>query len=388
MKARGQSQEKQHKPCELTILLPCLNESETLPQCIEEARQFLLKENIAGEILVADNGSEDSSVQVAHSCGARAISVPEPGYGSALRGGTEAANGTFTIMGDADGSYDFSSLKGFLEELRKGCDLVIGNRFAGGIEPGAMPFLHRYIGNPALSGIGRLFFHSTLHDFHCGLRGFRTEAIRSLHLQTKGMEFASEMIVRASLAGLRVCEVPTVLRKDRRSRGPHLRTLQDGWRHLRFLFLFSPSWLFLYPGIMLVLLGIAGSLWLLPGQQYIFDIHTLLYCAVAIFVGVQAVSFAVITRIYAGKKGFLPPHPLQHRLRNFPLLETGLLLGAAALLGGIVLTVYAFHFWQQRTFGDLNPQSMLRLVIPSVSLIVIGMQIMLNVLLLAILDME
>ena len=283
-------------PTELTILMPCLNEAETIAVCVKKASSYLSRSRIRGEILIADNGSTDGSQAIARRFGARVVSISERGYGAALTGGIEAAKGHFVIMGDADDSYDFSQLDSFVAKLREGYDLVMGNRFKGGIERGAMPALHRWLGNPLLSFIGRIFFQAELGDFHCGLRGFNTGAIRELKLRSSGMEFASEMVVRCRLARMRIAEVPTTLKKDGRSRRPHLRTWRDGWRHLRFLLIFSPRWLFFYPGLALLLFGAALSILLLPGPVYItpnisLDIHTFLVSAVTILIGMQCILF-------------------------------------------------------------------------------------------------
>ncbi|HUJ71047.1 MAG TPA: glycosyltransferase family 2 protein, partial [Verrucomicrobiae bacterium] len=288
---------------ELSIVMPCLNEAETLATCIQKAQQWLAANHVEGEVVVADNGSTDGSREIAARLGAHVEPIATRGYGSALQGGIQAAKGRFIIMGDADDSYDFGNLQPFLDKLREGYELVMGNRFLGGIEPGAMPPLHRYLGNPVLTGIGRLFFRSPCRDFHCGLRGFNREAILKLDLRTTGMEFASEMVVKATLNKLKVTEVPTTLSPDGRSRPPHLRSWRDGWRHLRFLLLYSPRWLFLYPGFGVMLVGLLGGLWLLRGPLTVgnvgFDVQTLLYCAAAVIIGFQAVVFAVFTKIFA-----------------------------------------------------------------------------------------
>ncbi len=296
---------------ELTILMPCLNEAETLAVCIGKARGFLERTGIAGEVLIADNGSTDGSQKIAEDNGARVVPVSLRGYGAALSAGIEAAKGRYVIMGDADDSYDFANLDKFVASLRDGNQLVMGNRFKGGIAPGAMPWHHKYIGNPVLSFVGRLFFGSKASDFHCGLRGFDREAILGLGLRTTGMEFASEMLVKATLAGLRVAEVPTTLKKDGRNRPPHLRSFRDGWRHLRFLLLFSPRWLFLYPGLALIAIGLFFGALLIGGPVNItptieLDVHTFLAAAMCILLGLQSVSFALIGRRFASRYGFIP----------------------------------------------------------------------------------
>ncbi|MFZ3202130.1 MAG: glycosyltransferase family 2 protein, partial [Candidatus Acidiferrales bacterium] len=298
---------------ELSVVMPCLNESRTVGACVRKAQETIQRLGVSGEMVVADNGSTDGSQAIAAGLGARVVPVKDRGYGSALRGGIAAARGRYVIMGDADESYDFTQLGDFLEKLNEGYDLVMGNRFMGEIRPGAMPVLHRFVGNPVLSWLGRLFFKSPVGDFHCGLRGFRKDSIDRLHLQTTGMEFSTEMVVKAMLFGLRVAEVPTVLSPDGRDRPPHLRTWRDGWRHLRFLLLYSPRWLFLYPGIILLVLGAAVSVWLLPGPRTVggvqFDYHTLLFGAMAILIGFQSINFAAFSKIFAISEKLLPEDP-------------------------------------------------------------------------------
>jgi len=363
---------------ELSIVMPCLDEAATIGRCVAKARAFLVRNGVAGEIVIADNGSRDGSQNIARAHGARVIEIAERGYGNALMGGIEAARGTYVIMGDSDDSYDFSTLGGFLEKLRGGWDLVMGNRFAGGIRPGAMPALHRYLGNPVLSTIGRAFFGSPCRDFHCGLRGFRREAIRALNLQAPGMEFASEMVVKATLAGLRITEVPTTLDPAGRGRPSHLRSWRDGWRHLRFLLLFSPKWLFFYPGCLLFLLGVAMMAWLLPGQQRIgrigLDIHTLFYASIAVIVGFQSMLFWMFVRIYGAREGIVPSDPWFRSLVGVFTLEAGLIGGAVMLLGGITLGCYALGSWGAEDFGALAATAAMRLVIPSGTLILLGFQ--------------
>ncbi len=379
-------------PVELSVVMPCLNEAATLAVCIGKAQRALRDGGIAGEVVVADNGSQDGSPQIAASLGARVVSVPDRGYGSALLGGIAAARGEYVVMGDADDSYDWSALGPFLDKLRAGADLVMGDRFAGGIKPGAMPPLHRYLGNPVLTGLGRLFFRSPVHDFHCGMRGFRRAAILNLDLRTTGMEFASEMVVKATLARLPIAEVPVMLAPDGRGRPPHLRSWRDGWRHLRFLLLYSPRWLFLYPGALLMGLGLAVGLWLLSGPRTVlgvtFDVHTLLYAAMALVVGFQGVVFAVFTKIFAVSEGLLPPDPRLARLFRYVTLETGLLAGGLLLLGGLAGSVYALHVWSGRAFGPLDPSRMLRLIIPSVTALMLGGEAVLSSFFLSILGLR
>jgi len=380
------------RPIELSILMPCLNEAATLAICIKKAQKALEDLNVNGEVVIADNGSTDGSPEIAASLGARVVQVAEKGYGSALLGGIKAARGKYIIMGDADDSYDFTNLGPFLEKLRAGYELVMGNRFKGGIAPRAMPPLHRYLGNPVLTSMGRLFFRSPCGDFHCGLRGFSKAAIQRLDLRTTGMEFASETVVKASLHGLRITEVPTTLSVDGRNRPPHLRSWRDGWRHLRFLLLYSPRWLFLYPGLLLMLVGAVVSGWLLVGPRVVdgitLDVHTFLYAAMAIVIGYQTVIFAIFTKVFAITEGLLPEDPRLKSLFNYIKLETGILAGALLLVAGIGLSVYALSFWSATSFGPLDPSRTLRLVIPAVTLIALGLQTVLSSFFLSILGLE
>jgi glycosyltransferase involved in cell wall biosynthesis len=368
--------------CELTILMPCLNEAETLATCIDKAMTFLQQQNINGEVLIADNGSTDSSQKIAVDHGARVINVDTKGYGAALMGGIEAARGQYIIMGDADDSYDFSALNPFVEKLREGFDLVMGSRFKGGIAPGAMPPLHRYLGNPVLTGLGRLFFKSPIGDFHCGLRGFNSEAIRKLNLKTTGMEFASEMIVKATLHTLRITEVPTTLSPDGRSRPPHLRSWRDGWRHLRFLLIFSPRWLFLYPGLYLIAIGLSAILWLMPGLRVIggigFDIHTMLYAAAAVIIGMQAVFFALFSKLFAIGINLFPPDDKIRLTMKLWTLERGLLVGLALMLLGILGSVDVVLDWSREDFGAMTPAAAMRIIIPLITALIAGLQIILG----------
>ncbi len=377
---------------ELSIVMPCLNEAETLATCIRKAQSSLKKLNVAGEVIVADNGSTDGSQTIATEMGARVVTVATKGYGSALMGGIAAARGKYIIMGDADDSYDFANLDEFFHKLQAGYDLVMGNRFKGGIQPRAMPRLHQYLGNPALTGMGRLFFHSPCGDFHCGLRGFSKAAIQTLDLRTTGMEFATETVVKATMYKLRIAEVPTTLAPDGRSRSPHLRSWRDGWRHLRFMLLYSPRWLFLYPGVLLMTLGSLVSGWLLGGPRVIggltLDVHTLLYAAMAIVMGFQMVVFAVFTKVFGISEGLLPEDPRLTRLLRFIKLETGLLTGSLLLMIGIVMSIYALNTWEARSFGPLNPSKTLRLVIPAVTLTTLGLETILSSFFLSILGLK
>jgi len=363
---------------ELSIVMPCLDEAETLATCIEKAKSFLERYEICGEVIVADNGSEDGSRSIAESSGAILVNVPERGYGSALIGGIASAHGKYVIMGDADDSYDFSALEPFVEKLRDGYELVMGNRFKGGIEPGAMPALHRYVGNPLLSGIGRLFFRNPIGDYHCGLRGFNKKVIDQLDLQATGMEFASEMVVKASLNKLRIAEVPITLSPDGRSRAPHLRSYRDGWRHLRFLLIFSPRWLFFYPGLLLVLLGATAMIWLMTGPIKIggigFDINAMLYAALFLMAGVQTVYFAIFSKVYGVSIKLIPSNDIIDRFQRIFTLERGLAVGGILSLAGIGGLIYAFILWGEKTFGALVPSEMMRITIPSLTLALIGIQ--------------
>ena len=365
--------------CELTILMPCLNEAETLARCIRKAQAFIARSGIAAEILIADNGSTDGSRAIAEAEGARVIPIPERGYGSALLGGIRAAEGHYLIMGDSDDSYDFDRLEDFVAKLRDGWQLVMGNRFQGGILPGAMPPLHRYLGNPVLTTIGRIFFKSPCGDFHCGLRGFDRRAILALDLQAPGMEFASEMVVKATIHGLRIAEVPTTLSPDGRSRPPHLRSWRDGWRHLRFLLLFSPRWLFLYPGLGLFLLGALAEAWLLPHSRHVgsirLDIHTLFYASLAVVVGFHSMLFWVFAHLYGMREGLVPPDdPWFRGLIRWVTLEYGLIAGGVLLLIGLALGVLALSAWGNAAFGNLSPEAVMRLVIPSGTAILLAFQ--------------
>jgi len=364
---------------ELSVVMPCLNEAETLEQCIRKAQQALQDTGIEGEIIIADNGSHDGSIEIAERLGARVVRITERGYGNALMGGIAAAAGEFVMMGDADASYDFSHIPRFLQPLRDGADLVMGNRFAGGIAKGAMPPLHQYFGNPALSWLGRLFFRNrSVGDFYCGLRAFRKNSYERMGLRTTGMEFATEMVVKATLLRLRIAEVPTTLSPDGRSRPPHLRTWRDGWRTLRFFLLYSPRWLFLYPGLLLVLFGTLLGIWLLPGSRTIgrvnFDVHTLLYAAGFVLLGCQAAAFAIFTKLFAIMEGLHPPDPALDRWFRFTSLETGLVVGFALIAAGLSISIYAVGVWGVLHFGPLDYSRTMRLVIPAVLFLILGVQ--------------
>jgi hypothetical protein len=367
---------------ELTVLMPCLNEAETVATCVAKAVAFLTDHDIDGEVVVADNGSTDGSQQVAEAAGARVLRIPERGYGSALLGGIGAARGKYVIMGDADDSYDFAALMPFIDRLRAGADLVMGNRFWGGIAPGAMPALHRYLGNPVLSFVGRLFFRIKVGDFHCGLRGFRRDSALSVGLQSPGMEFASEMVVRATLAGQRVEEVPTTLSPDGRSRPPHLRSWRDGWRHLRFLLLFSPRWLFLIPGATLLAVGMVLSVAVLPGPLMLggitLDVNTLVVASGMVVIGFQAVLCALFAQVYACAEGFLPEGPKLNRVMAAWSLERGLRVAGLLASAGLTGLIISLAHWHDTGFRGLNYDSSLRLVTPSVTALVISCQVILG----------
>jgi glycosyltransferase involved in cell wall biosynthesis len=365
---------------ELTVLMPCLNEAKTVAKCVDAATRFLCEAGLQGEVLVADNGSTDNSRELALAAGARVVDIPERGYGAALLGGIREARGRFVIMGDADDSYDFSALQSFVAALRGGADLVMGNRFRGGIAEGAMPLLHRYLGNPVLSFIGRLFFRTSIGDFHCGLRGFSRESMQRLGLVAPGMEFASEMVAKAALAGLRIEEVPTTLRPDGRGRQSHLRTWRDGWRHLRFLLLFCPRWLFLYPGVALFLIGGSGLLLGLSGRPEAahLGVHSLVYMAAATILGVQMAVFALLTKWLAVLAGMVPEPGWMSRVASFFSVELGLLLGFGVFLSGLFWSLAITLEWGRAGFGALNPIDTMRSVIPAATLMAIGMQMVMG----------
>ena len=365
-------------PLELSIVMPCLNEAATLERCIRKAHDFLRQHQVAGEVVIGDNGSTDGSPGIAQRAGARVVPVAARGYGAAVHTAAMAAHGRFVVMGDADASYDFAAIGPLVAKLREGYELVVGNRFLGGIEPGAMPWSHRWFGNPVLTRISRIFFHAPVGDTHCGLRAFSKDAYERMRLRATGMEFASEMVIKASLKGMRITEVPVVLHPDGRSRPPHLRTWRDGWRHLRFMLLFSPRWLFLYPGLALLAGGLILSALLVAGPLRVggvrLDIHTLLVAGFLALLGYQLVLFAVFTKMFAIREGFHPPHPMLQALLRYITLEVGLLAGALMALGGLVALVVAVVSWQSVGFGNLNPSTTMREVIPAVVLLALGTQ--------------
>jgi glycosyltransferase involved in cell wall biosynthesis len=377
---------------EVSVVLPCLNERETVGICVAKAMAALQSAGIHGEVLVADNGSTDGSIELAQSAGARVVNVSQRGYGNALRGGIQAARGVYVLMADSDDSYDFGHLPRFVEQLRQGSDLVMGNRFLGGIHKGAMPVLHRYLGNPVLTAIGRLFFRSPSRDFHCGIRAFRKDSYDRMDIRSTGMEFASEMVVKASLLHMNVSEVATTLSPDGRSHPPHLRTWHDGWRHLRFLLMYSPRWLFLYPGVASILIGLAACFWLIPGPRRIgdvvFDVHTLAYAFGSMMVGFQLLAFAVFTKVFAITEGLLPEDPRLNRLFKYIKLETGLIVGALFVLLGISGSLFALSTWARSSFGPITSANILRVVLLSVFALVLGPQIIFSSFFLSILGLR
>lgn len=369
-------------PVELSVVMPCLNEAETLPECIGKVQRVLSEHRIAGEIIVADNGSTDDSSKIAARMGARVVRVKDKGYGNALRGGTASARGKFVITVDSDNSHDLAEIPTFLSKLRSGYDLVIGNRFTGGIEPGSMPRLHRYLGSPVLTRVGQLFFRSPCGDQQCGFRGFSRAAFSKMRLRATGMEFASEMVLKAASLHLRIAEVPTTHFRSGRRRPPHLRPWRDGWRHLRLMLLHSPRWLFLYPGVLLMALGLLVGVWLMPGPRIVngitFDIHTLLYAATAVLLGFQAITFGAFTKICAIREGLLPEDLRLEKLLRFASLELGLAIGGLLVVVGLGASVYAVGSWGAQHFGDLDPVKVMRLIIPAVFALTLGGQIMLS----------
>ena len=376
----------------MTIVMPCLNEAETLAICIRKALAAITASGLSGEVVIADNGSTDGSLEIAAAEGARVINVPVRGYGAALIAGIEGAHGNYVLMADADDSYEFGHLPRFVAALDAGADLVVGNRFRGEIKPGAMPPLHRYLGNPVLSALGRIFFSIPVGDFHCGIRAFRRDAITQLGLKTTGMEFASEMVVKASLMGLKITEVPTTLYPDGRTRAPHLRTWRDGWRHLRFLLLYSPRWLFLYPGLAATLVGFLISAWLLPSQRAIgrfyFDVNTLTYAICLMLIGVHICVFAVSAKVFGTREGFLPPNPQFEKLFQYVTLETGLVAGVILLLVGFGTMLYSVEVWHQAGFGALSASRSLRITLPAAASMMLGVEVIFASFFLSLLGME
>jgi glycosyltransferase involved in cell wall biosynthesis len=368
---------------DLTILMPCLNEAETIVACIAKAKLGLERAGVTGEVLIADNGSTDGSIELAEKHGARVVRVVAKGYGSALRGGIEAAHGRWILMGDADDSYDFSEAPRFVEKLRQGCDLVMGCRLprgGGTVMPGAMPWKNRWLGNPTLSFLGRLFFKTPIQDFHCGLRAFTREAFERMEPKTTGMEFASEMVMKASIKEMRVAEVPITLHKDGRSRPPHLKPWRDGWRHLRFMLIYSPRWLFLMPGLVLAGVGALAALAIFYGPLQLghvqLDAGTLAVACMLVIIGVQLVAFAFFAKVFAIAEGLLPADPRFAGIFRFFKLEKGLAAGALTFASGVVLLAWSVWIWRRVGFGTMPYPENLRRIIASATLIVVGHQIM------------
>jgi glycosyltransferase involved in cell wall biosynthesis len=377
-----QTREPETLPLELSVVMPCLNEAETLPECVDKVRRVFREHRIAGEIVVADNGSSDGSDAIATQMGARLVRVKDKGYGNALRGGIAAACGKYVITVDADNSHDFAQIPVFLAKLRGGYDLVVGNRFRGQIHSGAMPALHRYLGSPVLTRLGKLLFRSPCGDQQCGFRAFSRAVFTRMRLRATGMEFASEMVLKAVYLRMRIAEVPTTQFPAGRHRPPHLRTWRDGWRHLRLMLLHSPRWLFFYPGVLLVALGLLVGLWLMPGPRVVkgvvFDIHTLLYAATAVLLGFQSITFAAFTKIYAIREGLLPEDRRLEKLLRVASLELGLAVGGLLVVAGLAASVYAVENWGSQHFGDLDPVKAMRFIIPAVFALTLGGQIMLS----------
>lgn len=381
------------KDIELTILMPCLNEEETLEKCIKKAKKFIEKNKIKGEILIADNGSTDRSIAIANANGVRVINVPVKGYGSALIAGSKAAYGKYVIMGDSDDSYDFLHLELFVEKLREGYDLVIGNRFSGGIEKGAMPFLHKYVGNPVLSFLGRIFYNSKIRDFHCGLRGYNKEKILELNLKCEGMEYASEMIVKAELRRLKIAEVPTTLKKDGRNRKPHLRTFRDGFRHLKFLLINAPNWLFLLPGVLLILVGLVGFILLLNGEVFITDnhsigIHSMLYFSSFLIIGFNLCLFFILNKLYSYNIGFIDY--LDRVTKKIVKVPTYIfiIIGLLLIIGGFGISIYSLLRWSSVSFGELDPSEFMFIVIPANIFLILGAEMLFSSILINIMNIK
>ncbi len=364
---------------ELTVLIPCLNEAETIEKCIIKARRCMESNGIDGEVLVADNGSTDGSIEIATSAGARVIHVNERGYGAALIGGTIEAKGEFCIMGDADDSYDFEDLMPYVEKLRCGYDLVMGNRFKGGIEKGAMPFLHRYLGTPVISFLGRMFYHNSVYDFNCGMRGYNTQMIRNLNLISTGMEYASEMIVKASLHNYSIAEVPTTLKVDGRSRKPYLNTWGDGWRHLKLLLIYSPNWLFFIPSLVLIFIGLVMVLRISFGPIRIgnvsLSINTMLFGASMVIAGMNTAFFGCFSKAYAAQTGYIPITK-SIKWMNRIIVERGIGIGILFVILGISLAVASTIIWGKNEFGDLEPTAIMRMTIPAVTFFILGVEML------------
>jgi glycosyltransferase involved in cell wall biosynthesis len=380
---------------ELSVVMPCLNEAETIGTCIQKAQEFLHRYKVQGEIVVADNGSTDGSQAIATLMGARVVHVEAKGYGNALMGGITAARGRYIIMGDADDSYDFLDLSRFVEKLREGHDLVMGCRLpwgGGTIKPGAMPFLHRWWGNPMFTVMARRWFGAPINDVYCGLRGFSKALFERLNLRCTGMEFATEMIIKSSLYREKIAEVPITLHQDgRTAHPPHLKTYQDGWRTLRFFLLYSPRWLFVIPGTILILLGMIGYVVAMPGltiHGMTFDAHTLLFASLAILCGYQSVLFAIFSKTFAVSEGLMPEDPRLTRFFKIMYLERGLMLSGAGLLLGLGLLFAAVQEWRFASFGHLDYARTMRLVVPGATLTALSFQTILSSFFVSILGMR
>jgi glycosyltransferase involved in cell wall biosynthesis len=367
---------------EVSVIMPCLNEARTVGRCIEKAQTAFQRLGVLGEVIVADNGSTDGSREIARGLGARVVEVEERGYGSALRGGIGASLGQLVIMGDADDSYDFAEIGPFIGRLREGDELVMGNRFRGGIMPGAMPWHHRYFGNPVLTGVLNLFFHSPIGDAHCGLRGFRKEAYERLRLSSNGMEFASEMVVRACLQRQRISEVPVLLHRDGRDRPPHLRSFRDGWRHLRFLLLMCPTWLYLVPSAFLIVVGLGLMIWLTPGSRrtgrVMLDVHTMTLGALCTLLSCQMFWMWVHAKVHGWVSGLLPPDAFIRGLTQHFTLERGVLAGGALVLAGLGCDSWLLKEWYARDLGSLDTSSTLRLALWGLTGMVLGAQVVIG----------
>src|SRR2546425_12707944 len=381
-----------YEALDVSVVIPCLNEAQSIAFCIDKAIAAFKEAGIHGEVVVSDNGSTDGSIEIAEKHGAKVVHAPLRGYGHTLRKGIEEARGQFIVMGDADDSYDFSEVPRCGAKGREGYEVVMGNRFTGEIKPGAMPWHHKYIGNPVLSGILKLFFRTDIGDAHCGMRGFTKDVYQRMDLRTTGMEFASEFVVKAATMGVRMTEIPVTLWPDKRGRPPHLRSFRDGWRHLRFLLLYSPRWLFLYPGALLMLIGAFLGMLLLWQSITIggvtFGVHTLVYAALAVIVGFQSVIFAIFTKVFAINERLLPEDPRMNKMFEYITLETGLIVGSVLLVAGLAGSVYAFTIWGERDFGLLDPTRTLRLVIPAFTAIALGIQVILSSFFLSVLGMN
>ena len=377
---------------EVSIVIPCLNEAETLARVIRKALAGFERMGVAGEVVVADNGSSDGSQQIAVDEGARLVHVPQRGYGAALHGGISAAYGEFVVMGDADDSYDLGSIDEFLTHLRAGADLVMGNRFAGRIMPNAMPWLHKWLGNPVLSWLGRVLFNSTVGDFHCGLRAFRKSAWEAIALQTSGMEYASEMVIKAAIFGQRIVEVPITLYKDGRSRPPHLRTWRDGWRHLRFMLAYAPNWVFFFPGALMSIIGALTVIWLVPGVQVVgnvmLDINTMVIAASVFLLGIQVMLFGILAKQYMTTRGLIPTSARFTKINRVISIEYGLVISLVILAIGIWFVAQVFGVWQSSGFQFLNTQSSARMTLIGGSLMILAGQVGFTSILVSILGLD